>query len=230
MPIRVKICGITRADQALAIGHLGATTLGFICVPASPRYIEADQIGAIAEALQADAHTAGLQRIGVFVDAPVAQIQQVVDRGQLTGVQLHGSETPQTCQLVKQALPHIELIKAFRVRSPETLQTVAAYDVDTLLLDAFHPQAHGGTGQTLDWRSLRDFQSPRPWLLAGGLKPSNVAQALGEVTPSGIDLSSGVEHSPGQKNIAQVSALFEALRSHSPTGLATGSHERLESP
>ncbi|MEO0409006.1 MAG: phosphoribosylanthranilate isomerase [Cyanobacteria bacterium P01_A01_bin.135] len=212
--MQVKICGITQVDQAQAIAKLGATALGFICVPESSRFVRPEQIRAIAAALQADAATASVQRIGVFVDRPVDHIRRTVDGAQLTGIQLHGDESLQTCRTLKQALPGVTIIKALRVRSPETLKLASAYadGVDALLLDAFHPQSHGGTGQTLDWRSLRSFHPPCPWFLAGGLKPDNVALALAQVSPTGIDLSSGVEKSPGDKDIEQAARLFQALK------------------
>jgi len=211
--MQVKICGITQAGQAQAIAHLGATALGFICVPASPRYVTMHQIGAIAAGLQADTETRHVERIGVFVDASADHIRQVVTQGHLSGIQLHGSEPPEMAQALKQAMPHIKVIKAFRVRSPESLSAVERYDhhVDALLLDAFAPQAHGGTGQTLDWTTLGSFQPESPWFLAGGLTPANIAQALHHLHPDGIDLSSGVEQAPGQKDLRKVTQLFRNL-------------------
>ncbi|MGF1538741.1 MAG: phosphoribosylanthranilate isomerase [Elainellaceae cyanobacterium] len=209
----VKICGITQADQAVAIAQLGADALGFICVPASRRYVEPEQIEAIAQVLQMQPQTAAVQRVGVFVDVPIDQICHIVDRTQLTGIQLHGDESPEACQHLRRLRPKINVIKALRVRSPETLAAVEAYQdsVDALLLDAFHPQAHGGTGQTLDWSGLKTFRPPVPWLLAGGITPENVATALATAQPDGIDLSSGVERSPGQKDLSKVAQLFHAV-------------------
>ncbi|MGB3614962.1 MAG: phosphoribosylanthranilate isomerase [Elainellaceae cyanobacterium] len=211
--MQVKICGVTQVGQARAIAQMGATALGFICVPASPRYVDADHISAIAAALEANAKTRQVERIGVFVDAPVDQIQQTVVQAQLTGVQLHGSEPPEMAQALKRAMPDIRIIKAFRLRSPTSLLAVEHYraNVDALLLDAFHPKAHGGTGQTLDWTTLRSFQPKLPWFLAGGLTPANITQALEQIHPDGIDLSSGVEQAPGQKDLQKVTQLFHSL-------------------
>ncbi len=222
--LRVKICGITRPHQAQAIARLGATDLGFICVESSPRFVTPEQIGEMATALasEPEAHSK-VQRIGVFVNAPLSVIARTIQMGKLNGVQLHGEETPEFCQQLQQQFPHVERIKALRIRSLEALSQAAIYAsiVDTLLLDAYHPQVAGGTGQTLDWPGLRRFQPQCPWLLAGGLTPDNVLTALAEVRPQGIDLSSGVERAPGDKDLAKVAQLFQRLRA-GPISLAGG--------
>ncbi|MEB3335953.1 MAG: phosphoribosylanthranilate isomerase [Leptolyngbyaceae bacterium] len=213
--MRVKICGITQLDQAVAITHLGATALGFICVTKSPRYIGPNQIQQIIEGLP-DAAVLGrrVDRIGVFADADLTEIYQTVTLAGLTGVQLHGTESPQFCAVVRAALPGLEIIKALRVQDTDTLTQTALYQgsVDTLLLDAYHPNLLGGTGKTIDWQSLQHFHANAPWLLAGGLTPGNVLQALSQVQPSGIDLSSGVERAPGDKDLEKVTQLFEQLK------------------
>lgn len=210
--MRVKICGITRADQGVAIAHLGATSLGFICVPQSPRYVTPKQIGAIATQLPGE-----IARIGVFADANLEQISHTVHLGQLTGVQLHGNESPDFCRELRARLPGIELIKALRVKSAAALEQAEQYClvVDTLLLDAYQPGLLGGTGKTLDWQALQQFQPGLPWLLAGGLTPDNLKEALSLVQPAGIDLSSGVERAPGDKNLEAVAQLFQELQRHS---------------
>lgn len=209
---RVKICGITQPEQGLAIAQLGATALGFICVKASPRYVEPEQIRQIGEPLLAQSHAP--DRIGVFANAPLEEICQTVAIAHLTGVQLHGQEPPEFCQHLRQALPHVEIIKAFRIRATADLEQISAYQAvtDTVLLDAYHPHQLGGTGQTLDWQALQTFQPGCPWFLAGGLNPDNVLEALQQVSPNGIDLSSGVERSPGDKDLTRVAQLFEQLR------------------
>jgi phosphoribosylanthranilate isomerase len=221
MGLRVKICGITKPEQGQAIAQLGATALGFICVPKTPRYVTPEQIAAIVAELPIFGETGQREigqpicdRIGVFVDEDLAVICQTVAVGNLTGVQLHGSETPEFCDRLRAALPSIEILKALRIRSTEALALAQHYQthVDTLLLDAYHPSLAGGTGNTLDWRSLQTFQPQCPWLLAGGLTPDNILTALSQLHPSGIDLSSGVEQSPGNKNLEQVARLFAQLR------------------
>jgi len=205
---RVKICGITRASQGRAIAQFGATALGFICVSKSPRYIKAEAIAAITSQLPPS-----IDRIGVFADAELEEIVSVISQGNLTGAQLHGAESSEFCRQLRQKLPGIELIKALKIKTPESLTQAKLYFdcVDTLLLDAYHPQLLGGTGETLDWRSLQSFHPPLPWLLAGGLNPENVARALQLLSPDGIDLSSGVERSPGDKDLDKVARLFATL-------------------
>jgi phosphoribosylanthranilate isomerase len=206
--MRVKICGITQPEQGQAIAFLGATALGFICVPASPRYVKVAQIRAVVEELPEN-----LDKIGVFANASVEEITQTVLDSGLTGVQLHGDETPELAVQLRQSLPNVEIIKALRVRNSDDIDKAIAYTayVDTLLLDAYHPQQLGGTGKTLDWAMLQQFSPNCPWFLAGGLTPDNILEALSQVKPSGIDLSSGVERAPGDKDLGKVAKLFEQL-------------------
>lgn len=214
--MRVKICGITQPSQGQAIASLGATALGFICVPTSPRYVTAEQIQQIIAALPVDSPNQAytVDRIGVFANATVAEICEVVAIAQLSGIQLHGAETPEFCQDLRTALPNHELIKALRIKTVESLQQAAQYFevVDTLLLDAYHPGLLGGTGLTLDWQALQQFAPDCPWLLAGGLTPENITDALSQLHPDGIDLSSGVERSPGDKDLPKVAHLFAQLK------------------
>jgi phosphoribosylanthranilate isomerase len=215
MGLRVKICGITQSDQGRAIAQLGAHALGFICVSESPRYITPIQIGQIVDALPRNAAGAiPCDRVGVFVNASPAQIRATVEQGHLNTVQLHGTESPEFCHhLYAHLPPGTQIIKALRIRHFDDLQAATLYEggVDMLLLDAYHPTAFGGTGKTLDWQQLRQFRPSCPWLLAGGLSADNIQTALRLVRPDGIDLSSGVERSPGDKDLAQVEKLFHAI-------------------
>jgi phosphoribosylanthranilate isomerase len=151
----------------------------------------------------------------VFADATIEEISQIVADTNLSAVQLHGNESSEFCEKLHQSLPGVEIVKALRVKTPECLDRAATYAkcVDTLLLDAYHPQLLGGTGKTLDWVTLQQFRPDCPWLLAGGLTPDNVLDALRELQPSGIDLSSGVERSPGDKDLDKVAQLFEKIHS-----------------
>lgn len=212
--LRVKICGITSVEQGVAIATLGPQALGFICVPSSPRYITPTQIDTITAQLPPQTPAGSpLARIGVFANATLDQIQHTAETGNLTGIQLHGSESPQFCQHLRTRLPHHELIKAFRIRTPDTLNDIAPYHthVDAILLDAYTETDLGGTGSTWDWAIVRDFSPPCPWFLAGGLTPQNITQALTQVHPTGIDLSSGVEIAPGNKDLNLVQQLFAQL-------------------
>ncbi|NEP43715.1 MAG: phosphoribosylanthranilate isomerase [Okeania sp. SIO2H7] len=216
--MRVKICGIRKPEQGRVIAQLGATALGFICVPSSPRYVAPEQIKAVADCLPPQ-----VDRIGVFATTTIEVICQTVGETKLTGVQLHGDERPEYCDRLRHLLPQIEIIKALRIKSREDLEKANNYgdSVDTLLLDAYHPGQLGGTGQTLDWQLLKEFIPEKPWLLAGGLNPDNVREAIEQVRSivsgntannfSGIDLSSGVEIAPGDKDLQKVALLFEKL-------------------
>ena len=208
--MRVKICGITKPDQGQAIAQLGVTDLGFMCVQTSPRYVTAVQIRAVVAQLLVP-----VDRIGVFADATRSEIVQIVNQAGLTAVQLHGTESPDFCQQLRQSLSGVEIIKALRVKTPECLNQAAIYAscVDTLLLDAYHPQMLGGTGKTLDWVTLQEFRPSCPWFLAGGLTPDNILDALSQLQPMGIDLSSGVERSPGDKDLDKVAELLNKVRS-----------------
>ncbi len=209
--MRVKICGITKPEQGVAIADLGATALGFICVPTSPRYVTDLQIQQVVQGLEG----MPVDLIGVFANTTSDIICQAVKVGGLTGVQLHGAESLEFCDRLRQQLPAgVEILKAIRVKAATDLEQARDYlpVVDTLLLDAYHPGLLGGTGQTLDWNLLQQFNPGCPWLLAGGLTPENIQAAIAQVKPPGIDLSSGVERSPGDKDLAKVAELFFKLQ------------------
>ena len=216
----IKICGITKLDQAQAIAQMGSDALGFICVPSSPRYISPLQIGKITTNLTPLETKVGQKTaiglIGVFLNASPEEICQTVIQGKLNGVQLHGDESPEFCSELRSHLDKInsqpnlpapiKLIKALRVRNAEGLVQAQIYSdvVDTILLDAYDPQMAGGTGKTIDWQMLRDFRPHCPWWLAGGLSPENVKQAIALVSADGLDVSSGVERSAGDKDLSKV--------------------------
>ncbi len=205
----VKICGITRQDQAEAIAALGVSALGFIAVPNTPRYLPLSQARWLASL------PGSVEKVGVFVDPDPRTIATWVEVGGLTAVQLHGRESPEECRQLGEWLPGIRRIKALRIRHPADLEAAHLYGdcVEALLLDAYHPQRAGGTGQTLNWPELAHRSLPLPWLLAGGLTPDNVLQALSHLQPSGIDLSSGVERQPGDKDLHKVRRLLQQLGS-----------------
>ena len=217
--LRVKICGITSPEQGTAIAALGAKSIGFICVKKSPRYVTPEQIKAIALVLPES-----VDRVGVFMNTSVDGIVEIVKESGLTSIQLHGDESVEFCRELRSVLHEkmrsssIELIKAFQIESAAELVKTHSYSavVDWLLLDAYHPTLGGGTGLTLDWSTLGDFKPTVPWLLAGGLSPDNVREALQTIGrtigPQGIDLSSGVERSPGDKDLEKVANLFENLK------------------
>ncbi|MEO0769707.1 MAG: phosphoribosylanthranilate isomerase [Cyanobacteria bacterium J06649_4] len=214
--VRVKICGITSVEQGLVIAQHNPYALGYICTTKSPRYISPEKIAAITPAVIAE--KPDVKHFGVLVNESVARMVAIARTANLTTLQLHGDETPATCQLLRDALANaslsnVQLVKAFRIRTSADLEETQKYEsyVDMLLLDAYHPDQLGGTGETLDWETLKAFSPQLPWFLAGGLNPDNVGTALSQLSPDGIDLSSGVERSPGDKDLAKVQALFMAL-------------------
>ena len=219
--MRVKICGITKLEQGQAIANMGATALGFICFLKSPRYVTPESIKNIVDKLPIN-----IDKIGVFVNIEIDLLSEIIINTKLNGIQLHGDESPGFCNQLRQSIPNnTEIIKALRIKSPQDLTKANIYEnyVDTLLLDAYHPDKLGGTGQTLDWKIIEEFHPTFPWLLAGGLTPENVTKAIQnlilDAQPKiefnhnfcGIDLSSGVEIAPGDKNLVKVKQLFDSL-------------------
>ena len=213
----VKICGITQVEQGRAIadamlrhGLAGQCAIGFICVTQSKRYVSAEQIRPIVLALPKQ-----VQAIGVFVDENAERVRDIARQSGLSGVQLHGDESVDYCLALRELLPTTKFIKALRLRQASDLVRLATYRdvVDTYLIDAYHPQQAGGTGQKADWTLLHDFRPQRPWLLAGGLTPENVGEAIAAIAPDGVDLSSGVEVQPGIKDLAKVEQLLQAIGS-----------------
>jgi phosphoribosylanthranilate isomerase len=194
----VKICGITRLEDAEAAVELGAGALGFVFWPKSPRYVDPEQARAIVSRLPPFVTT-----VGVFVDQPPRLVNGVAARVGLSAVQLHGGETIDM-------LEHIErpVVKAFAIDGED--QDAWPSRV-RLLIDAHDPEKGGGTGRTVDWKRAAIVAARRPVLLAGGLTPANVADAIRAVKPFGIDVSSGVESSPGVKDHARRRALFDAV-------------------
>jgi phosphoribosylanthranilate isomerase len=207
---RIKICGLTQPDQAYAIAQMGVHALGFIGVPSSPRFVTPSQLIAIVEHLPPFT-----ERVVVLADSTDEEIEQYSIRARVSIIQLHGAESPERCAQIQVRFPWLRLIKAFRIRSADDLAKTEAYAavVDSYLLDAYHPDQLGGTGQTLDWEELVAYKPSRPWILAGGLTPDNIHLALSRLTPHAIDLSSGVEDSPGQKNLERVHSLIQAIQS-----------------
>ena len=197
----VKICGITRVEDALAATELGADAIGFIFWPGSPRFVDPYRARRIAAALPRLVRT-----VGVFVDQPADYIAGVANLVRLFAVQLHGDETPHAVAAVGR--PAIKSIKASTSCLEQWPSNV------TLLLDAHDPVKKGGTGTPVDWNAAAAIAARRPMLLAGGLTPDNIADAIARVRPFGVDVSSGVETSPGVKNHARMQALFKAIHGY----------------
>ncbi len=200
--VRVKICGITNPEDALMAVEAGADALGFVFFPASPRYISPEQAEVIIRRLPPFVHT-----VGLFVNEEPATVNRIADRCGLDLVQLHGEETPDYCAAVKR-----RIIKAFRVKDASSLDGMAHYRVAACLLDAWSPAAHGGTGTTFNWDIAARAAASQTIILAGGLTPENVAGAIATVKPYAVDVSSGVESAPGEKDARLVKAFVVAAR------------------
>ncbi len=208
--LKVKICGLTQETDAQLAVALGATALGFVCVPASPRYVPPDRIRAIV------ATVPEVWRIGVFQNAPLAEVVAVAEAAHLSGVQLHGEESPAFCAELGRLAPHLHRIKAFRPRTVAELAAIAPYQgvVPEILVDAYDPHQGGGTGQSVASAVLTALGTAppfRPWWLAGGLRPDNVAAAIAQGRPDGVDVASGVERAPGRKDATKLKDFFAAL-------------------
>ena len=212
--VMVKVCGVTQLAQAETIAAWGVNYLGFISVPSSPRYRSPEDFAAILGGLTT-ARAQGLRCVGVCAQMDWADLRSLQDQVGFDVLQFHGQESPDFCAQVRDTYPQVAVWKALRIRDQADLDQAQPYEtiVDGLVLDAYHPHLLGGTGQTLDWSILQTFQPSCPWLLAGGLTPENVAEAVRQVQPWGVDVSSGVERSPGDKDLQAVQHFLAAARS-----------------
>ena len=197
----VKICGITRLEDAQAAVDAGANALGFVFWPKSPRRVDVERAREIAAALPEDVTT-----VGVFVDQAPNDVNDVARRVGLRAVQLHGSEDGEYVRAMTRPV-----IKAVAVVGSQAPDVNAWPSSVTVLLDVHDPVKKGGTGKTIDWTVAASVAGRRNVLLAGGLTPQNVGEAIARVRPYGIDVSSGVEAEPGIKDHGRIKALFEAV-------------------
>ena len=207
MALRIKICGITREEDARAAIDAGADALGFVFVPGTPRFIEPGRAAAIVRGLPPF-----VSRVGLFVDADPGFIRTTLAEVRLDTVQLHGDESPQVGRDLR---GQARVIQAFRVQGPETLDRLPAHreSSDAWLLDAYVPGAAGGTGARFDWNiAVQARELGHPLILAGGLKPENIAEAVRQVRPFAVDVSSGVESAPGRKDPERIRRLIDAAR------------------
>jgi phosphoribosylanthranilate isomerase len=210
--VRVKICGLTRVDEAVACASLGADWIGLNFHPGSVRYVAPEEARAIALALPGPA-----KAVGIFVDRPAAEVAMLADRAGIGVVQLHGDEPPE--DLLE--LGSLQVVRAFRLERAAGWSRVAAYLAraealgrlpDAVLVDAQVPGQPGGTGVVIADEVL-DSIPPLPRLiLAGGLTPENVAARVGRARPWMVDVASGVESAPGRKDLARVEAFIRAVR------------------
>ena len=203
MPTRVKICGVTRLEDAQQAVDLGAAALGFNFYPPSPRYIEPAAARAIARHLPPFAVP-----VGVFANATDAgRVSSIAREAGATVVQVHGPGFPDLHELRSA----FTLVVALAVRGGFKVDQLGEFKPNAYLLDAFDPERPGGTGKTFDWNAAREAKRYGPIILAGGLTPENVGQAIRVVRPFAVDVASGVESAPGIKDPAKLRAFFAAV-------------------
>lgn len=204
--IKVKVCGITNAEDAWAAIEAGADALGFIFYEKSPRYV----VPAVATRIIAELPPL-ITPVGVFVNENVAAVRSIMDTCGLAMAQLHGEETAVYCRELSRPA-----MKAVRLKDRDSLLALAEYQgrggVRGFVLDTFSEMSYGGTGQTTDWGLAAEVAKQTHILLAGGLTPGNVMEAIRTVHPYGVDVSSGVESAPGKKDHAKIRAFVEAVR------------------
>ncbi len=211
---QTKICGITSAEDVLAVARGGADAIGLNFYARSPRYVTATAAGDILKVLPA-----GISKVGLFVDTPAPEICRLFDRLELDLIQLHGDQPPDILLQLGQR----PVMRAFRI-GPEGLRPVAEYlarcrelgeDLAMVLLDSLVVGEYGGTGTVADWSVAQAYVAENglpPLVLAGGLTPENVAAAIRTVGPAAVDVASGVEFRPGRKDPARVEAFAQAAR------------------
>lgn len=203
MSVRVKICGITSVDDARAAVEAGADAIGLMFHEASPRNLSFTEATAISAALPPF-----VTRVGVFVNAEETFVREAIAFCHLDAVQFHGDESSEYC-----ARFDTNVIKAFRIRDAASLANLTSYETRAWLLDSFVAGKAGGTGATFNWElAVQAKTHTTPIILAGGLTPENVAEAVAKVRPYAVDVSSGVESAPGKKDAQRIRAFIAAAK------------------
>lgn len=199
--VRIKICGITNIEDALAAVDYGADALGFVFFDKSPRAVTPDTAKEIVSLLPPFVAT-----VGVFVNEPGARIEETMGYTGVNIVQLHGDEPPEACS----SWPRV--IKALRVRDFTDLKPLEAYRATAFLLDTYSPEQFGGTGQTFNWDIAVEAKRYGKIILSGGLTPDNIEKALRRVRPYAVDVSSGIEERKGKKDLKKMRAFIETAK------------------
>jgi phosphoribosylanthranilate isomerase len=207
--MRVKICGVTNLDDAAEAVRLGAWAIGLIHFEESPRAVEPAEAVRIGAAFRRKCEV-----VGVFVNPELGQVAKAVEDAGLTMVQLNGEEGPAFCAEVSRRTG-VRMLKAIHVASAADVHAAEAFRTDFHLFDRRDRGLWGGTGESFDWGLLRDRRSQVPAIVAGGLRPDNVAEAIEVTRPYAVDVASGVEAEPGRKDHAAMTAFFDAARAAS---------------
>lgn len=209
----IKICGITRLEDALCAAASGADAVGFIFHPASPRYITPERARAIIAELPQ-----GIATVGVFVNPSKEVVERTVEACGIDLIQLHGDESPAYCRL----FPPERVIKAVSPKTPQELRALDAYQVRALLMDVRDAGRYGGTGKRSDWNLAAKIREKRPLILAGGLDPGNIEAALAAVAPQAVDINSGCESAPGIKDHARIRRIVTLIRDTTQRAIDSG--------
>jgi phosphoribosylanthranilate isomerase len=209
----IKICGITRLEDAICAADCGADAVGFVFHPASPRYITAEKAKAIIAELPAR-----VARVGVFVNRPAEEVKRTAEACGLDLIQIHGDESPAYCRL----FPPGRIIKAVSPRTPEELGALGDYEVRAFLIDARDAGRYGGTGKRADWELAARIGAAHPLILAGGLDEGNIAEAMAAVAPRAVDINSGCELTPGIKDHDRMRRIVTMIRDMSQAAIRTG--------
>ena len=197
--VKVKVCGMTNLKDAMVAVEEGADAVGFIFYKKSPRSVTMKTVREIILELPPFVDT-----VGVFVDETAEQINKIADSCNLDMIQLHGDESPTFCKRIRR-----RVIKAFRVKDMQSVKKLSSFQVSGFLLDTFSKDLHGGTGKVFDWNLALPAKKFGPVIMAGGLTPNNVQQAIRQVRPYGVDVCSGVESAPGIKDHKKIKAFLK---------------------
>lgn len=200
---QIKICGITNKEDALCAAKLGAAALGFIFYPPSGRYISPEQVRKIINILPQS-----LVKVGVFVNENATEVKRIVEYCGLDFVQLHGDESHEYCF----HFPAAQIIKAVELKNEDDLNHALDYDVAAILVDRRHAGLYGGTGKKANWELAQRIKNKKLLILSGGLNEANVKKALEKIAPQALDINSGVEKSPGQKDHIKMARIFDVVR------------------
>lgn len=213
MTTRVKICGITTPEDARLAVSFGAWAVGLVFYDESNRRCDPEEAAAIGAELKRRAEV-----VGVFVNAPLDEVVRTADAASLSMLQFHGEEGPSYCQEARRR-SGLKVVKAARVRDAASVRALSAYRTDFHMMDAYVPGRPGGTGERFDWSLAAEHPQEPPLILSGGIDAGNVGEAIAVVKPMAIDVSSGVEASPGRKDPEKLRRLFEAVAEAVPAGV-----------
>ena len=209
----VKICGLTSEEQALQVAKLGAHAIGIISVEESPRYVSPEIKKKIFKTLES--FYPKIHRVSVVQNSPVDLIiKNFLGNPSETIIQLHGDEDIDYCKKIREKIPNIGLWKAFRIKTEKDLDKIQPFEnfVDAILLDSWNEKTYGGSGEKINSNYLKNLQFSKPWWLAGGISTEWIDEILIDIKPDGLDISSSVETSPGQKDLKKTEELFNFLK------------------